>query len=68
MNLTETKTAGNDILISKGTRHVSIVVNAETVVALKHVGNVHYTLADCVARWEGKTVAGARKWAAKQLG
>jgi hypothetical protein len=67
MQSTETKIDANQVVISKGTRHVSIMVNGSSVVALLSTGNANYTLADCCGRWEGKTVAGARKWAVKHL-
>lgn len=66
--MTETQIDTRLIVLSKGTRHVSIQVNAGSVVALAHSGSAHYSLAHCYARREFKSVAGARRWAVKQLG
>jgi hypothetical protein len=66
---TETRIGESQIVLSCGTRHVSIWSQDGDVTATKFHGNVDFHQADVSSlRWRGKTVAGARKWAAKVLG
>ncbi len=67
--MTETNSYLGLIVLTNGTRHVSIQRGeGERFVALKHVGHSHYPLSTCSARQTFKTEAGARKWAAKMIG
>lgn len=66
--VTETRIRSQQVVLSKGRRHVSIWTQGDDVTATLFINSEDFFQSTItMERWQGRTEAGARKWAMKKL-